>query len=523
MSSRLSRPFLLKIAAAIGLIVLADQLFWALGGLGSNVGLFAAAWTLALAVAVPAVRRDRRAVAALVLAAGLCVVLGDDPGLLAWAMFWAAVSVAVLMPRVARFGAAPWWLLRLIAQAVAGVVGPWRDLLRMRRVRRGTRRFAVQDILALLPLPLFGGAVFFALFAAANPVIGDAIGKLALPEFQPLRVMLWGVVLVSVWTTLRPRRLRWTLGQGSEEREPIRLPGVSVGSVTLSLIAFNALFAVQNGLDLAFLWSGAALPDGMTLAAYAHRGAYPLIATALLAGLFVLVTLRPGSATAAVPLIRRLVVLWVMQNVFLVASSILRTFDYIDAYSLTRLRIAALLWMGLVAVGLVLILWRMLTGRSATWLVNANMLAGGAVLVACSAVDLGAVAASWNVRHAREAGGRGAALDLCYLGTLGPSSLVSLVELETRRGLNPDFADRVAAVRVGVARETLSGQRSGWWTLRNERRLAQVHVLAGKLPNGFRHATAAPYGRSCNGERLPPEAAPVSVDPDTALTTEHGE
>ena len=97
------------------------------------------------------------------------------------------------------------------------------------------------------------------------------------------------------------------------------LPGVSVASVTLSLILFNSLFALQNGLDLAFLWSGAGLPEGVTLAEYAHRGAYPLIATALLAGLFVLVTLRPGSETASAPLIRRLVVVWVGQNIFLAA------------------------------------------------------------------------------------------------------------------------------------------------------------------------------------------------------------
>ena len=64
---------------------------------------------------------------------------------------------------------------------------------------------------------------------------------------------------------------------------------------------FQAVFALQNGLDLAFLWSGAPLPDGMTLAEYAHRGAYPLIATALLAGLFVLVTLRPGAPTRRNP------------------------------------------------------------------------------------------------------------------------------------------------------------------------------------------------------------------------------
>ena len=37
----------------------------------------------------------------------------------------------------------------------------------------------------------------------------------------------------------------------------------------------------------------------MTYAAYAHRGAYPLIVTALIAAGFVLAALRPGSATSA--------------------------------------------------------------------------------------------------------------------------------------------------------------------------------------------------------------------------------
>ncbi len=50
-----------------------------------------------------------------------------------------------------------------------------------------------------------------------------------------------------------------------------------------SLILFNALFAVQTILDLIYLWGGVRLPDGLSYAEYAHRGAHPLIATALLA------------------------------------------------------------------------------------------------------------------------------------------------------------------------------------------------------------------------------------------------
>ena len=118
----------------------------------------------------------------------------------------------------------------------------------------------------------------------------------------------------------------------------------------------------------------------------------------------------------------------------------LRTFDYIEAYSLTRLRIAALIWMGLVAIGLVLICYRLLRGRSGAWLINANLLAALLVLGACCTVDLGRMAAAWNVRHARETGGAGAALDLCYLNELGASALLPLIELERRPICRPSCA-----------------------------------------------------------------------------------
>ena len=45
----------------------------------------------------------------------------------------------------------------------------------------------------------------------------------------------------------------------------------------------------------------------MTYASYAHRGAYPLIVTALLAGGFVLLALRPNGGMEERKLIRNLI------------------------------------------------------------------------------------------------------------------------------------------------------------------------------------------------------------------------
>jgi hypothetical protein len=143
--------------------------------------------------------------------------------------------------------------------------------------------------------------------------------------------------------------------------------------------------------------------------------------------------------------------------------------------------------MGLVALGLALILWRMLTGLSARWLINTNALAATIVLAVSTVADWGSVAAMWNVRHAREATGKGPALDLCYLDRMGSSALPALLELE-QRPMPQSLKDRVVRVRQDVMTGSWSyedgglvGSQANWrsWTWRNARRLEQAEALLG--------------------------------------------
>ncbi|MEJ2814750.1 DUF4173 domain-containing protein [Caulobacter sp. CCG-8] len=517
----LSRPprdlsFASKAGAALALVAVADLLFWG-HAFGATLGAFALLLVLAAVALKPAARHDAKAVWALAAAVVLALVLGWAPGPLAWLLFWAALGLAVLLPRAHRFDDAWRWSQRLAAQAAVGLLGPWLDLARTRRLRRTAPRWTLRGLAPLLALPVIGGAVFLTLFALANPVIADALSGLRFPTVSGdlfWRGVFWLMVLTLAWSVLRPRRRR-VLPTG-KARPVAAIAGVSVASVTLSLIVFNALFALQNGLDAVILWGGAGPPAGLTLAEYAHRGAYPLIATALLAGLFVLVALDPRMPTAKVPTIRGLVVAWVAQNLFLVASSILRTVDYVQAYSLTRLRIAALVWMGLVGLGLVLICWRMLRGKSGAWLINANAAAALVVLTAGCVVDLGAVAAAWNVRHAREVGGAGPRLDLCYLDALDGSAAVSLVRLE--QAAAPDLpADYVAALREEAV-DHLWAQQGDWrsWSPRAALRLAAIKALQAGRP--VARSAPAPDGRDCGGRPLgmsavDPGPPPVAYDP----------
>lgn len=491
--------FLGKIAIVVALVVLFDRLFpYAFSG--ARIGAFAGVWLMGVVLGRGDVRRDGRARIALAAAVLFAGALFDDPGPLAWVLFWCALSVAALLPKVTRFDDAWHWGARLIIHAVGGIGKPFADLRRLGRYRQD-KRVNAGAIMATLGLPLVGATLFVALFAAANPLIAEALATIRLPSVW--QILLWALVAMCVWPSLRPHVAVMRLAGRLPDPEPV-LPGTSLPSVLIALALFNAIFAVQNGLDIAFLWSGGALPAGMTQTAYVHRGAYPLIGTALIAGVMALAMLRPGSASAHHPWARRLVTLWVVQNLVLVASSVLRTIDYIDASMLTAWRIAALAWMGLVALGLVLICWRILRGRSARWLINWNALAAAAVLTVCSFVDLGALAASWNVRRQPPA-----AIDLCYLGQVGDGALLPLIALE-QRPMDAMTRDRVRYVRDQILTDLSARQDSRTdWTPRGARRLAQARAMLG--PNPARPLAVDQLAwRNCDGSigRAAPSAQP---------------
>ena len=498
-SRRWAGSLTLKLGAAVLVVIVGDVLFWRLGQWGGVQGIYGFALIAALLIARPAVRRDWRARIALSLAALYALTQLWDPSPLAFALFWVALGFATLLPGTARFDDGWRWIQRLIAHGFKSLFGPLIDLTILSRVRRKRPAgpLGLRRSLPVLVLPLLGSALFVWLFAAANPVIEQMLARLALPEFDwsliP-RIVLWGALLVMTWGVLRPRPPRRMFGTFDVSGDVV-LPGVSLASVTLSLAAFNALFALQNLMDLAYLSGLAPLPQGITLADYAHRGAYPLVATALLAALFVLVTLRPGSSTAAAPLVRRLVTLWIAQNLLLVASAGLRTWDYVEAYSLTVLRLSALLWMALVAVGLALVLWRMLAGKSASWLINANLAAAGVLLTGVCFIDLGAVSARWNVAHAKEIDGDGAGLDLCYLDALGTSALPALIELDRRR-LPGELGENINSLRGGTTESLEWRVGHGGWSGLAIRRLAEAKSFAALTPS---HKPSA--GWDCRDER----------------------
>jgi len=303
---------------------------------------------------------------------------------------------------------------------------------------------------------------------------------------SPLRMAFWAMIGCAIWPLIhrriKARRIRQAeAGVAAEPPAPDHLLGAQ--AMSRSLILFNALFALQTVLDLVYLWGGAALPDGMSHAQYAHRGAYPLIATALLAAGFVLIAMRPGGPAERSGFIRPLVLAWIGQNILLVISSIFRLDLYVAAFSLTELRLAAFIWMLLVAAGLLLILIQIILKRPNSWLVTANAAVLALVLYGCCFINAPQVIAAYNLAHSREAGGAGPNLDLKYLLSLGPQVLPVLEPaLRSIPALQPNVAGLRVDQGLEAAGKTPANCRAwGFRTWRLQRYLANNPKTASTL------------------------------------------
>lgn len=420
-----------KLAMALLLAALADWLFY-----GQRIGLSLAVFATAIACASllanhATLNRRRAATGGAFVALGLAPVV-EQLNTLSFLILIAALLVGLLLATNPETTGLANRARALRSFVLFGFLRFFPEALQVLNWSAFTRG------IALWLLPMILSTVFVALFAAANPVIERWVSllnpKLVLEYVSVWRVLFWTSMLALAWPFIH---VRWQSKKAAvaaatdaaepEPRAPV-IPAELLGPSTIlrSLILFNLLFAAQSILDGIYLWGHAALPDNLTYAAYAHRGAYPLIATALLAAAFVLVAMRPGGPAEKSRVIRPLVYLWVGQNVLLVASSIRRLDLYVDIYMLTYWRIAAFIWMGLVALGLILIVARIVLDRSNQWLIGANLIALTIALYGCSLVNFDALIADYNVAHSREVSGKGVQIDIDYLLTLGPQAVPAI-------------------------------------------------------------------------------------------------
>jgi hypothetical protein len=405
----------------------------------------------------------RRSILEHALPIAACVALFGmalEPGFLNITLTWVLLSATAIAARNSN-GISPYQLL--------GGVG--RNTLRTPKLMAGDGISALKMAntkvahvprpqVAALALPVLAVGVFTLLLAFANPVIENLL--LTFDLGTPLSLLVNVLDTLFSWggfVFLCASAMLWPMLRGPTTTRPDIIASEASApfwhrmffkptAVIATLLLLNLLFAVENVLDIWHVWMKAQLPDGMSHAAYVHRGSYTLIATAVLAGLLMVFAVWKGTATEQSKSVRALIYIWTLQNLLLVASSAKRTFDYIAAYGWSEWRLAGLLWMGLVFFGLASIIWRVAKGHDSRWLINTNLVAATLLLLFCAVVDMRDFIARQNLESVSGNGpGR---MDFAYIESLGPSAIGPLLELEDKLRSN-DITKNAGLAQLDVA------------------------------------------------------------------------
>ncbi|MEM9967491.1 MAG: DUF4173 domain-containing protein [Pseudomonadota bacterium] len=423
-----------RIALVIALVLLFDTLFLETP-LGISVALFNFALAAALLVSRDKPVQPRR------WAAGLGIVLISNLPVIEHvqllSLLFSIGGMIVLVAWIAFDKFVSAWralLLTLQLTAISPVLLPMQILGAFARARRDQQ---MSTHLAAFVLPLGVGALFVMLLSAANPIFSAVLNSLLSINFltfsQVERIAIWGVVALFLWPFLNVPAVFRRL-PNPKPQPPIALERsagviITYRSVRLSFTLFNLIFAFQTVTDLSIFFGGVSLPDGMTYAEYAHRGAYPLVATALLAGVFAVATQHQAVAH---PWLRILMFLWLGQTLFLVLTAGLRLSSYVDVYNLTYLRIVAAIWMGLVFFGLCLTAIQIGQRRSIKWLLRSNSISLAVTLFMCCFVNFAHLIASYNLREDADP----FRIDQAYICLLGEAALPAIHAYQARTGID---------------------------------------------------------------------------------------
>ncbi|SLN24082.1 DUF4153 domain-containing protein [Ruegeria meonggei] len=422
------------------LVLMGDQLFW-----GHKPGLSLAifAWCIFAAANLDASDRRRTLPAAGILLLMTLPVL-EHVQLLSLSFLvlglFGAVAMLHLPDTVGVRATGPWLAaatLRLMGRLpTAGLLDCaaqmriWRN---RHRLSDQTSQSSVRAFIRNWAFPLGGVLVLSTLLISANPVLEHMLIRMLHVDIDVFtlvwRCLLWVGLGLLIWPFLSATAPSSAVNLSVPSWDSSRV--LNAGSVFRALVLFNLMLALQSVMDISILSGRAALPEGMSHATYAHRGAYPLLATALLAGTFALAA-RPFLNQN--PALKPLLLLWLTQNVLLTLSAAFRLNLYIGAFGLTYLRVYALIWMGLVALGLAMVTWQVLRERSSGWLVLRIAALGVGTLYVCTFVNFAALIATDTLSRAAHSG-KTDRTDWVYVCSLGHTAATAIVAQTKRQPL----------------------------------------------------------------------------------------
>ncbi|HEU4996130.1 MAG TPA: DUF4173 domain-containing protein [Gemmatimonadaceae bacterium] len=306
---------------------------------------------------------------------------------------------------------------RSAKHALIGLPSLWRDASMGTAVHATVARRTpfVRALVITIPVLL----IFGNLLGSADPVFASLF---SLPGVR-IDEAISHTVTIAVFTWLCAGSFRGAfVARGGRTLPAIALPRLGTIEITSVLGGLNLLFALFVGLQLRWLFGGAAVvkaTTGLTVAEYARRGFFELVWVALLAVPVILGTraLIDGDQRA-IQRHRRLAFPLLGFLGAIMLSAVLRMRLYVGYYGLTTDRLYALVFMGWLALVFFFMGATVLRGWSRPFAAMA-VISGYAMLGLLNAANPEAIVARAEVNRS----GRVRPIDYAYLATLRGDAL----------------------------------------------------------------------------------------------------
>lgn len=172
-----------------------------------------------------------------------------------------------------------------------------------------------------------------------------------------------------------------------------------MGIITLSVL--NILILIFNITDIKSVWFFNW--DGSFLREFVHEGTWLLIFSIFLSALIALFFFKDNlNFYSKNKWLKRLTIAWIVQNILMTISVIIRNYWYITYFGLAYKRIAVLFFLLLAIYGLTTIIIKIIHKKSSYYLLRVNSFATLIILTLSSFVDWNVVIAKYNFSHAHQ-------------------------------------------------------------------------------------------------------------------------
>jgi len=334
--------------------------------------------------------------------------------------------------------------------------------------------------------------IFFFIYRASNPLF-EANTQWINFDFISISwvaftfmgfLLMYGLLQHHTIPVISAEEATWT-----SEVQPQAIPGERIKRLGSELFAGKLLFILLNAMllminagDIYTLFLGGGLPKGITHSDFVHNGVGLLILSILIAVSLIMFFFRKElHYIQGNRWLKYLVVLWVLQNLMMLYSTLMRNTMYIHFAGLTEKRIGVYVWLLLACAGLCITAFYVLRSRSNWFLIRINVALWLTVLPLSALVDWDLAIVRYNVAHAKEI-----QLDVDYLYSLSETVIPDLIAYErthpnshgpskpARKGEDGYFLNSLHSKIYYYLQEPKSGWRS--YNLRQQRILKSLNV-----------------------------------------------